>query len=132
MTSLEDIAHAALAVPAIESAVILVGSKIAGSPNVAGSPSLALGGAAGIEGAALNGLIAAVQNPAHPIVQSMTDAAPTFDVPPMNPGGPALRSHIPLGGLGVLALAHEASLSPQDRQTLLGIAASAEAALANP
>jgi hypothetical protein len=61
----------------------------------------------------------------------MTASSPSFDVAPMNPGGPALRSHIPLGGLGVLALAHEVSLSPQDRSALLGIAASAEAALAN-
>jgi hypothetical protein len=128
MTDLEDLARAALAVPAVQSAAIFLGSKAIGSPS--GSPALALGGAAGIEGGALAGLIAAVQNPAHPIVQSMTDAAPSFDVPPMNPGGPALRSHIPLGGLGVLALAHETSLSPEERQALLAVAASAEAAIA--
>jgi len=121
MASLEDLAQQALAVPGIASAAIFVGKPSAST--------LDLGAAAGVEGAALAGLISAVQNPLHPIVRTMTDTGASFDVAPMNPGGPALRSHLPLGGLGVLALAHEASLSPDARQALQAIATSAEAAI---
>ena len=54
----------------------------------------------------------------------------TVDVRPMAPGGPALRSHVPLtvtrdgrtSVLGVLALAHEAPLGP-DAVELLDAAA---------
>ena len=121
MSILDDLVHQAMAIPAISSAAIFTGKP--------GVPGLDLGAAAGVEGAALNGLIAAVQNPLHPVAQAMTDAAPSFDVAPMNPGGPALRSHLPLGGLGVVALAHDASLSPEARQALQAIAKSAEAAI---
>jgi hypothetical protein len=65
--------------------------------------------------------------PAHPIARAMTDADATYDVRPMNPGGPALRSHLPLGGLGVLALAHDASLSPDARERLGPLVAAASA-----
>jgi cation transport ATPase len=121
MTTLDDIARAAQAIPGIESAAIFVKNQAAAR--------LDLGAAAGVEGAALNGLVAAAQQAEHPIAQALTDAAPTFNVQPMNPGGPALRSHLPLGGLGVLALAHDASLSPDAREALQGIATSAEAAI---
>ena len=51
----------------------------------------------------------------------MHETTPTFDVLPTVPGGPALRSHLPLvvtrGGtdsvLGVLALAHDAPIDPE-------------------
>jgi hypothetical protein len=121
MTTLDDIARAAQAIPGIESAAIFVKDQAA--------TRLDLGAAAGVDGAALSGLVAAVQQAEHPIAQAMTDAAPTFNVQPMNPGGPALRSHLPLGGLGVLALAHEAALSAEARQALVGLAASAEGSI---
>ena len=90
-----------------------------------GSSALELAAAAGIEGAPLAGLVAAVQNPLHPIARAMHDAGPTFDVHPMNPGGPALRSHLPLGGLGVLAVAHETSVGTDERAALERLAATA-------
>jgi hypothetical protein len=121
MTTLDDIARAAQAIPGIESAAIFVKDQAAAR--------LDLGAAAGVDGAALSGLVAAVQQAEHPIAQAMTDAAPTFNVQPMNPGGPALRSHLPLGGLGVLALSHEAALSAEARQALVGLAASAEGSI---
>jgi hypothetical protein len=91
-----------------------------------GSTELELGGVAGIDGPALDGLRVAVRNPAHPIRRTMLDDGPTFDVRPMNPGGPALRSHLPLFGLvggrrtavGVLAVAHGQPLDPASRQAL--------------
>ncbi|HLQ49484.1 MAG TPA: GAF domain-containing protein, partial [Candidatus Dormibacteraeota bacterium] len=54
------------------------------------------------------------------------DPGPSFDVLPTAPGGPALRSHLPLavarGGsdtvLGVLALAHHRPLDAESRQLL--------------
>jgi hypothetical protein len=94
------------------------------------SAELELGGVAGIDGPALDGLRAAVRNPDHPIRRSMLDVGPTFDVQPMNPGGPALRSHLPLfafvGGrltaVGVLAVAHDQPLDPAARDDLEALA----------
>jgi hypothetical protein len=113
----------------VESAALFVVSPGAGD--------LELVAAAGIEGPARNGLIAAVRNPAHPINRTLTDDGPTFDVRPMNPGGPALRSHLPLvairdgrsGVVGVLAVAHKSALSAAQRATLLGLAEAAAAAI---
>jgi hypothetical protein len=121
MPDLQDLVRAALEIDGIESAAIFVADP--------GSGDLHLGAAAGIEGPPLDGLVAAVRNPAHPIARAMTDADPTFNVRPMNPGGPALRSHLPLGDLGVLAVAHEASLSQDARGRLTRLAASASAVL---
>jgi hypothetical protein len=90
-----------------------------------GSANLELAAAAGIEGPPLDGLVAAVQSPMHPIARAMDDTAPTFDVRPMNPGGPALRSHLPLGGFGVLAVAHDTSLDQVARDALAELAATA-------
>ena len=123
MRSFDDIARAALALPGIESAAIFVAK-----PD---SSELELVAASGIEGPALDGLIAAVRNPNHPIARALSDTAPTFDVAPMNPGGPALRSHLPFAGPGVLALAHGQSLPPEARQTLQDLAASAGEAIAS-
>jgi hypothetical protein len=94
------------------------------------SATLELAAAAGIEGPARDGLVAAVRNPAHPISRAMTDDGPTFDVPPMNPGGPALRSHLPLfrvtddrrEALGVLAVAHDRALDADARARLEALA----------
>jgi hypothetical protein len=121
MTTLDDIARAAVEVPGIASAAIFVARP--------GSSTLELGAAAGIEGPALDGLVAAVKRPDHPIARALTDVGPTFDVQPMNPGGPSLRSHLPLAGRGVLAVSHETSLSADARRTLQDLASSAEAAM---
>jgi hypothetical protein len=117
MNELAEVAEAALAVGDVASAAIFT--------QAPGSIALELAAAAGIEGPPLDALVAAVQNPMHPIALAMHDAGPTFDVRPMNPGGPALRSHLPLGGLGVLAVAHEASLGAEDRVSLEELAAAA-------
>lgn len=107
MPTLKEITAAALLVPAVQSAAIFVDRH--------GTSDLELAAAAGIEGPALDGLVSAVRNPEHPIARTMTDAGPSFDVRPINPGGPALRSHLPLGGRGVLAVAHDTALSPDAR-----------------
>ena len=130
MATLEEIARAATAADVVESAAIFVLR-----PD---SPDLQLAAAAGIAGPPLDGLKAAVLNPAHPITKSLTDDGPTFDVHPMNAGGPALRSHLPLmadrdGGrqaLGVLAVAHDRSLSSVERRTLVDLAGQAAKAIA--
>ena len=94
MADLDEVVRSAVGVDGIESEAVFVVAP--------GSPELQLGAAA------------AVADPAHPIRRSMADDGPTFDVRPMNPGGPALRSHLPLlvehdgrsDAVGVLALAH--------------------------
>jgi GAF domain-containing protein len=103
------------------------------------STELELAAAAGIEGPPLDRLAAAVRNPEHPIARTAADASASFDVTPTAPGGPALRSHLPLlaasAGMpvvvGVLAVAHEASLDAEARRTLGELAARA-AALVRP
>jgi hypothetical protein len=55
---------------------------------------------------------------------------PTYDVRPMNPGGPALRSHLPLvigrqgvdRVVGVLALAYDRPIEPDTRPTVEAVA----------
>jgi hypothetical protein len=98
-----------------------------------GSDGLVLTAAAGVEGPALERLIEAVRDPAHPISRSVRDDGPTFDLRPVNPGGPALRSHLPLvrqvdgrrDVVGVLAVAHEDALMADDRVELEKLAAAA-------
>ena len=80
----------------------------------------------GLDEAATAGLAGAIQRPTHPIARTFGSPTPTFDVLPTVPGGPALRSHVPLvvsrGGrdtvLGVLALAHDHPLDPELRPIL--------------
>lgn len=77
--------------------------------------SLSLIASTGLGEAAAAALADAVANPAHPVARTAADPVATFDVLPMAPGGPALRSHVPLvvtqdgteTVLGVLALAHD-------------------------
>jgi hypothetical protein len=77
-----------------------------------------------------SGLAAAVRNPAHPVSRTLLDHRSTFDVTPMAPGGPALRSHLPLtvhrdGAdmiLGVLALAYDRPLDPEARSIVEAVA----------
>src|SRR3954454_7431334 len=97
--------------------------------------ALELGAAAGIGGEALDRLVDAVRDPSHPIARTVVDEASSFDVTPMAPGGPALRSHLPIVGaggrvVGVLAVAHDTSLDQpsRDRLTAMRNAASADIA----
>jgi hypothetical protein len=126
VTDLDAAAREAISLADIGSAAIFVAR-----PD---SSELELRGVAGIDGPALDSLRAAVRNPDHPIRRSMHDDGPTFDVRPMNPGGPALRSHLPLfalvGGrtaVGVLAVAHDRPLDPATRGALEALAARAAA-----
>jgi hypothetical protein len=108
-----------------------IASAVAFTVGPAGA--LGLAAAAGIDGPPLDGLMAAVRDPAHPVARALTDSDATFDVRPMNPGGPALRSHLPLRAgertLGVLALAHQTPLTGEDRDRAIGIAKRAVAIL---
>jgi hypothetical protein len=128
MTTVDDVVRAATDEDGVASAAIF--------RNVPGTNEAELAAAAGIAGPALEGLVAAVADPRHPIRAALTDEGPTWDVRPMNPGGPALRSHLPIraggtprpsGGIaaGVLALAHEEPLSAASRSRLVALAASA-------
>jgi hypothetical protein len=121
VNDLDEVARAATGLEGIESAAIFVRRH--------GSAELELAAAAGIEGPPLDGLVEAVRNPEHPIALALADPGPSFDVRPMNPGGPALRAHLPLHGLGVLAVAYETELPPAARATLEGLAGSAAAIL---
>ena len=91
----------------------------------------------GLPEPAVTGLADALRNPAHPIARTVTAPNPSFDVLPTQPGGPALRSHLPLGvtrdgsnaALGVLALAHHRPLDAGSRQMLAAAADLAAVAL---
>jgi GAF domain-containing protein len=84
----------------------------------------------GLEDPAVAGLAQALRNPGHPIPRTMADPAPSFDVLPSVPGGPALRSHLPLTvnrdgtdtAVGVLALAHQRPLDADARGLLSAVA----------
>ena len=116
---LRDVAREALTIGDTVSAVIFTVAP--------GSSDLELAAAAGVEGPPLDGLVAAVRDPAHPVTRALSDAEPSFDVQPTAPGGPALRSHIPLrpaagaatAAVGVLALAHELPVSEANRRLLV-------------
>jgi malate/lactate dehydrogenase len=105
----------------IDSAVIVVAGRSEGLEIVA---------SVGLGEAAAEGLAAAIQNPGHPIARTAVDALSAFDVLPTQPGGPALRSHVPLcvtrnGStkvLGVLALAHEHELGEESRSLIAAAA----------
>jgi GAF domain-containing protein len=91
-----------------------------------GPDALRIVASSGLPAAAVAGLAAALRNPAHPIARTVTDPVVTFDVLPSVPGGPALRSHLPLmvarhdGNVvvGVLALAHRRPLGAEPRRLL--------------
>ncbi|MFI5225119.1 MAG: hypothetical protein ACHQ3P_00420 [Candidatus Limnocylindrales bacterium] len=84
----------------------------------------------GLDSAAAAGLGVAIQNPGHPIRRTVADPVATFDVQPTVPGGPGLRSHLPLivrrAGtntvLGVLALAHDRRIDMESRAIVLAAA----------
>jgi hypothetical protein len=114
--------RSAVALDGVESAVVFV--------RRAEAPGLDLAAAAGVEGPALDGLVAAVANRGHPISRTVLDGFATFDVQPMAPGGPPLRSHLPLvvdrkgqrTVVGVLAIAHQRALDMAARSELEGLA----------
>jgi hypothetical protein len=124
VTTLEEVAEQALAVPGMASVAIFV--------RRAGTDALDLGAAAGVAGVALERLVAAVADPAHPITRTLAENVASFDVTPMAPGGPALRSHLPIPGVGgpigstsaagVLAVAHDLPLDAAARDRLTAIA----------
>ena len=107
--SMQAIADAARSVDGIDAAVVFILDS--------GTGMLAVRGAAGIDGPALDGLAAAARNPEHRIPQALAANDPEWDVLPMNPGGPKLRSHLPIRAdgvpTGVLALAHDEPLEPR-------------------
>ena len=84
----------------------------------------------GLDEKAAAGLSEAIARPTHPIARTFAEPTPTYDVTPVNPGGPALRTHLPLivirhGSetvLGVLALAHEDPIEADDRPILQAVA----------
>ena len=120
-----DVARDAIAVPGIASAAIFV--------RGAGAAELRLAAAAGIEGEPLRRLSVAVLDPAHPIARTLEDGTESFDVRPTAPGGPALRSHLPIltgqdgrqACVGVLAVAHDPALDREARTALGALAARA-------
>src|SRR5262249_18481569 len=126
--ALTAIVDEALGIDGIASAALFV--------RPSDSSTLELAAAAGIEGPALDGLVAAVRNPEHPVARSLFVDGPVFDVLPKAPGGPALRSHIPVrssgGGqaLGRLAVAPASPLGRGDRVALVELAAAAAVELA--
>jgi hypothetical protein len=101
----------------------LIGHLEIGSAAIFAVPTdggpLELEATAGLSEPAAAGLAAAVRDPAHPIPRTVIECRSSFDVLPMAPGGPKLRSHVPLiatrGGVpavvGVLAVAHDAPMT---------------------
>ena len=68
------------------------------------------------------------------MARRLVDDEPTFDVLPMAPGGPKLRSHLPLiagdgGAVGVLAVAHDSPLDEDQRAELIALAARVASAI---
>jgi hypothetical protein len=122
MTDLRAIVVSTVESPEIESAAAFV--------VPAGSTQLELAAAAGIDGIALDRLAEAVRDSQHPIARTVADASASFDVTPTAPGGPALRSHVPLfvrdGArrrvAGVLAVAHDRPLDRAARERLEALA----------
>jgi hypothetical protein len=119
---LERLVQSAIAKVGVESAVIF--------SSLPGSAALELAAAAGIEGPALDGLAAAVGSRGHPISRTFRDGTAAYNVEPTAPGGPALRSHLPLVARdddrqtvkGVLAVAHQQVLDADARRALEGLA----------
>jgi hypothetical protein len=104
------------------------------APDAAG---LELAAAAGISGPPLDALVAAVVDPRHPFRRTLAERTSSYNVSPMNPGGPALRSHVLIdahhGGssapIGILAVAHAEPLGSMAQETLHELADRAAAAI---
>jgi len=116
----------AIALPGVESAAIFVAGASGG---------LELAGSIGVVGPTLERMIEAVQDPGHPIARTMADGVASFDAAPIAPGGPTLRSHLPLliGAadparrrvIGVFAVAHDRPLEGEARAALQDLALAA-------
>ena len=71
-----------------------------------------------------------MRDPGHPIARTFAAPVATYDVRPMNPGGPALRSHLPMivradridRVVGVLALAYDRPIAADERPILEAVA----------
>src|SRR4029077_10131963 len=98
-----------------------IGSAAVVVPDGAGGNEIVA--SIGLDAAAGAGLAQAIRQPGHPIARTFTDPVATYDVTPINPGGPALRSHLPLvvrrdGAdhvVGVLALAYDRPIDIDQR-----------------
>ncbi len=135
VTAARALAHAEGLGPSLQALVdavaVQVGAASAAIVTVEGQPDrLVIAATYGLGEAARAGLAEAMRNPAHPIARTVASAAATFNVLPTVPGGPALRTHVPLivtrhGAdtvLGALALAHDAPIDPAVRPLLLASA----------
>ena len=126
---LDEVVQAALHVDGIQSAALFVVAP--------GSTSLELAAAAGIAGPRSTASSPRCATPPIRSLALLNDDGPTFDVLPMAPGGPRLRSHLPLQvdrdgrpeAVGVLALAHDAPLDEGRRAELIALAGTAAAAV---
>jgi hypothetical protein len=121
-------------------AVIAEQLDVESAAIVAPDPSsdrLVIVASVGLGEPAIAGLTDALRDPSHPIARTLGDPIATFDVLPTRPGGPALRSHLPLivtrdgsdRALGVLALAHHRPIDPASRQLIAAAADLAAVAL---
>jgi GAF domain-containing protein len=105
----------------VESAVIVL---------VDGADGLRIIASTGLPDPDVTRLAEALRNPHHPIARTVSEPVPAFDVLPTVPGGPALRSHLPVAirrdgsdtVLGVLALAHHRPLDAGTRLMLEAVA----------
>jgi len=106
-----DVASAAVVLPDARSAALRISASV------------------GLDTAASEGLTAAIARPGHPIARTFAEPTATWNVTPINPGGPALRSHLPLvvrhdavdRVVGVLALAHDRAIEPDVRPDIEAI-----------
>ena len=101
-------------------AAVLDGLEIGSAAIVVVEPAgLRLAATAALPKPAADALGQAIQDPDHPVARTAADGLAAFDVLPMAPGGPKLRSNVPLVArvdgadriLGVLAVAHDAPMT---------------------
>ena len=126
---LDEVVQAALHVDGIQSAALFVVAPP--------STSLELAAAAGIAGPPLDGLVAAVRDPAHPVARALSTMARRSTSSPwrrvaLGSGATSRSRSIAMAGreaVGVLALAHDAPLDEGRRAELIALAGTAAAAV---
>jgi GAF domain-containing protein len=114
-TGLQAILDATAEALGVASAAIVMRDRASGTLEIVAS--------FGLDAAAAAGLTEAMKRSTHPVTRTFEETSPTYDVAPTVPGGPALRSHLPLTVirhgdatvLGVLALAHDDPIEPETR-----------------
>jgi len=102
----------------LQSAAIVVAGERPDEPRIVAT--------FGLDEGAKAGLAEAMRRPTHPVTRTFGELTPTYDVAPTVPGGPALRSHLPLvvtragkaSVVGVLALAHDDPTDPTAKPIL--------------